>query len=149
MRQFTSSLAAAFTAALYILDLHKLYKSNINTAERWSKQMKAEQMAANVQRASLFLKQLANENRLLILCALIEREMSVSEMGELVPLSQSSLSQHLASLRDAQLVTTRRQGTGIFYSIANPAVKAVIQVLHEQFCPNGISSNTEVPYESY
>lgn len=109
----------------------------------------AEQMAANARQASLFLKQLANENRLLILCALIEREMSVSEMGGLVPWSQSSLSQHLASLRDAQLVTTRREGKSIFYSIANPTVKAVIQVLHEQFCPNGISSTAEASHESH
>ncbi|MCC7516653.1 MAG: helix-turn-helix transcriptional regulator [Pseudomonadales bacterium] len=106
-------------------------------------------MTANVQQASLFLKQLANENRLLILCALIEREMSVNEMSDLVPLSQSSLSQHLASLREAQLVTTRREGKSIFYSIANPAVKAVIQVLHDQFCPNGISSSTEVSHENH
>lgn len=109
----------------------------------------AEQMAANARQASLFLKQLANENRLLILCALIEREMSVSEMGGLVPWSQSSLSQHLASLRDAQLVTARREGKSIFYSIANPTVKAVIQVLHEQFCPNGISSTAEVSHENH
>lgn len=98
-------------------------------------------MAARAAEASRFLKKLANEYRLMILCALIEREMSVGELNAIVPLSQSALSQHLAGLRTAQLVTTRRQGQSVFYKIANPAVAAVIRVLHDQFCPDEGSSS--------
>ncbi|HNI37912.1 MAG TPA: metalloregulator ArsR/SmtB family transcription factor [Pseudomonadales bacterium] len=96
-------------------------------------------MAANAHQASAFLKKLANEHRLMILCALVGREMSVGELNALVPLSQSALSQHLAGLRTAELVSTRRQGQTIFYAIANPAVQAVIQLLHDQFFPDGIA----------
>lgn len=105
----------------------------------------AEQMAANARQASMFLKKLANEHRLLILCALVEQEMSVGELNALVPLSQSALSQHLAGLRSAGLVTTRRQGQAIFYAIADPAVLAVIQLLHDQFCPDGVVPTGDQP----
>lgn len=100
-------------------------------------------MVANARQASAFLKTLANEHRLLILCALVEREMSVGELNTLVPLSQSALSQHLAGLRAAELVSTRRQGQTIFYAIASPTVRAVIQLLHDQFCPDGIAPTGE------
>lgn len=103
----------------------------------------AGQMADNARQASAFLKKLANEHRLMILCALVEREMSVGELNALVPLSQSALSQHLAGLRTAGLVNTRRQGQTIFYAIADPAVLAVIQLLHDQFCPDGVTSTGE------
>jgi DNA-binding transcriptional ArsR family regulator len=58
--------------------------------------------------AAGLLKQLGNQNRLMILCSLINGELSVTELNKITHLSQSALSQHLASLRKAELVQTRR-----------------------------------------
>ena len=90
---------------------------------------------ASAGEAAGLMRALANEKRLMILCQLGEREMSVGQMLALVGLSQSALSQHLAKLRDERLVTTRRDGTTIFYRIADPAVLKVIAVLAEIYCP--------------
>lgn len=80
------------------------------------------------------LKALANVNRLMILCILCEGELSVTELNELVDISQSALSQHLAKLRDDQIVTTRRESQTIYYSIAGGVAKDIIQVLHDFYC---------------
>ena len=91
-------------------------------------------MAGKAKEASILLKMFANEHRLLVLCALMERELSVGELNEVTPLSQSALSQHLASLRDADLVKTRREAQTIFYSLnGNESVK-IIEVLHSIYC---------------
>jgi len=81
------------------------------------------------------LKALANVNRLMILCILCEGELSVTELNERVDISQSALSQHLAKLRDDQVVKTRRSSQTIYYSIADGIAKDIIQVLHGHYCP--------------
>jgi ArsR family transcriptional regulator, virulence genes transcriptional regulator len=81
------------------------------------------------------LKALANVNRLMILCILCEGELSVTELNELVDISQSALSQHLAKLRDDEIVTTRRESQTIYYSISDGVAKGIIQVLHDHYCP--------------
>ena len=81
------------------------------------------------------LKALANVNRLMILCILCEGELSVTELNEMVNISQSALSQHLAKLRDDEIVVTRRQSQTIYYSIANGVAKGIIQALHDHYCP--------------
>lgn len=81
------------------------------------------------------LRALSNEKRLMILCQLGEGELSVGQLLPLVGLSQSALSQHLAKLRDEALVSTRRDGTTVFYRIADPDVLKVIAVLAEIYCP--------------
>ena len=81
------------------------------------------------------LRALSNEKRLMILCQLGEGELSVGQLLPLVGLSQSALSQHLAKLRDEALVSTRRDGTTVFYRIADPDVLKVIAVLAETYCP--------------
>jgi DNA-binding transcriptional ArsR family regulator len=91
-------------------------------------------MAENAQEAEQFLKQLANKNRLMILCSLLDGEISVSELNEQVPISQSALSQHLAKLRDAGFVDTRRESQTIFYSLSDQRVKTVIENLYGMFC---------------
>ncbi|MEO7208015.1 MAG: metalloregulator ArsR/SmtB family transcription factor [Steroidobacteraceae bacterium] len=84
--------------------------------------------------AAAFLKALANDQRLLVLCALLDSELSVGQINERVPLSQSALSQHLGILRDAGLVITTRQSQTIYYKIApGPALK-VMEVLYTSFC---------------
>jgi ArsR family transcriptional regulator len=88
----------------------------------------------SARRASSFLRTLANENRLVILCNLVDSEKSVSELNELLGLHQPTLSQHLARLRADGFVSTRRQGKSIYYSLSNKAVRTVIGVLYDLFC---------------
>lgn len=95
-----------------------------------------ERFQASAGEAAALLRALSNEKRLMILCQLGEGEMSVGQLLPQVGLSQSALSQHLAKLRDEALVSTRRDGTTIFYRIADPAVLKVIAVLAEIYCPS-------------
>jgi DNA-binding transcriptional ArsR family regulator len=86
--------------------------------------------------AARLLKLVANEKRLLILCRLIgEKEMPVGALAEAVGLSQSALSQHLAMMRDDGLVGTRRDAQTIFYSLADPKVARLLQLLKDIYCP--------------
>lgn len=91
-------------------------------------------LAENASSAERFLKELANANRLMILCTLLDNEMSVAELNEQIPLSQSALSQHLARLREAGFVTTRKESQTVFYSLADERVRKVLPVFHEMFC---------------
>ena len=91
-------------------------------------------MADNVEQAEQMLKILANKNRLMILCSLQDGEMSVSELNEAVPLAQSALSQHLAALRKAQIVSTRRESQTIYYRVVDKSVMAILETLHGLFC---------------
>lgn len=91
-------------------------------------------LARHAEAAEALLKALANRSRLMVLCALHEGERSVSELNERVPLSQSALSQHLATLRRAGLVDTRRDAQTIYYRLSEPLVGAVIAVLHAHYC---------------
>ena len=84
--------------------------------------------------AAAFLKILANDRRLMILCELLKGERSVGELEEIVSLSQSALSQHLARLRQSHLVKTRRESQTIYYSIADPGVTKVIGALYDLYC---------------
>jgi len=84
--------------------------------------------------AEAFLKQLANSKRLMILCVLSEGELSVGELNQRVPLSQSALSQHLAKLRTVGFVDTRRESQSIYYRLADPRVEMIIQNLYQVFC---------------
>ncbi|AWB59087.1 MULTISPECIES: metalloregulator ArsR/SmtB family transcription factor [unclassified Colwellia] len=92
------------------------------------------EMRESAAQAADLLKAMSNKNRLLLLCHLGEKEMSVNELNNFVDLSQSSLSQHLARLRQDNLVKTRRESQTIYYSIANPSVVKLISFLHSEFC---------------
>jgi DNA-binding transcriptional ArsR family regulator len=96
--------------------------------------LELEQLASNAEQAEAFMKILANKNRLMILCTLMDQERSVSELNQSVPLGQSALSQHLAVLREHKLVDTRRDAQSIFYSVSDPRVKQIIEKLYEFFC---------------
>ena len=91
-------------------------------------------LIGSAQQASVFLKALAHEARLLILCLLIEEEKSVTEIEEILSLRQPAISQQLARLRADGLVQTRREGKNIFYSLARPEVREIIGALHRAFC---------------
>jgi DNA-binding transcriptional ArsR family regulator len=96
--------------------------------------MDVQELTSNSADAAAFLKAISNRNRLLILCELTAGERSVSELEERVPLSQSALSQHLAKLREANLVLTRRDAQSIYYSLSDQRVVRLMGVLHEMFC---------------
>lgn len=89
----------------------------------------------NAKRAATFLKALANENRLLILCALAEGEKSVGELEGILGIRQPTLSQQLARLRADNLVATRRQSKRIFYRIERDDTKLVIALVLEMLGP--------------
>jgi len=91
-------------------------------------------MAANVEQAVNLLKALGNKHRLMILCALLEDELSVSQLNQLFPIPQSTLSQHLAWLRKEKFVTTRRDAQTIFYRLNSQEVIEIIAVLHKLYC---------------
>lgn len=93
-----------------------------------------ELMQANASRAADLLKNLANESRLQVLCALTEGELSVGELNKRIPLSQSALSQHLQRLRKDGLLATRRESQTIYYSLAQSDALRILAVLHDIFC---------------
>ncbi len=96
--------------------------------------------------AAAFLKALANDQRLLVLCALLEGPLSVGDINERVPLSQSALSQHLSVLRDAGLVTTTRQSQSIYYTLAPGPALQIMEVLYATFCaPTATSPRVKKP----
>jgi len=80
------------------------------------------------------LKQMSNKYRLLILCALAEQELSVTDLNSQILLSQSALSQHLAKLRETKIVSTRRVSQTIYYRVADPKIKALLKALHDNYC---------------
>ena len=94
-----------------------------------------EQLAKHAAEATELLKELANEKRLMICCCLGGQELSVSELNTHVPLSQSALSQHLARLREAGLLATRRDAQTIYYRLADERVLKLITTLKSIFCP--------------
>jgi DNA-binding transcriptional ArsR family regulator len=86
--------------------------------------------------ACALLKVLANPTRLLLLCHISQQEYCVSDLELLTEIRQPTLSQQLAVLREKEIVSTRRDGKQIYYSIASGQALAVMQVLYEQFCSN-------------
>ncbi|KAF0183320.1 MAG: ArsR family transcriptional regulator [Alphaproteobacteria bacterium] len=83
--------------------------------------------------ATRLLKLLSNEQRLTVLCRLSDGELSVTQLGEFVDLSQSALSQHLAKMRADGLVATRRDAQTIYYRLADPIAERLISVLCELY----------------
>lgn len=84
--------------------------------------------------AEAVLKALANRNRLMILCQLIENERSVGELTGFLGLRDSTVSQHLALLRKDRLVATRRDGQTIWYSLASVPVRRIVETLYDVYC---------------
>jgi DNA-binding transcriptional ArsR family regulator len=91
---------------------------------------KADEVAAT-------LAAMANPKRLLVLCTLLAGEKSVGDLAEIVRLSPAALSQHLGKMRALRLVATRRDGQTIFYSLASPEVRALLETLYRVYCAPG------------
>jgi len=81
------------------------------------------------------LKLLANEERLLLMCQLASGEMCVSELETQLEIRQPTLSQQLGVLRTEGVVSTRRQGKQVYYSVADPALLEILKVLYRLYCP--------------
>src|SRR3989304_1889852 len=93
-----------------------------------------DRIVGNAKRASDFLKALAHESRLMILCILAEGEKSVSELEDILSLRQPTVSQQLARLRADGLVSTRRAGKAIYYTLASQEARVVIGAVYDLFC---------------
>ncbi len=86
---------------------------------------------ADLKKVTALLKAVANEKRLKILCVLSDGEKSVGALEEMVELSQSALSQHLARLRRDEIVATKRDAQTIYYSIADHNVVELVEHARE------------------
>jgi len=91
-------------------------------------------MLAAADEASALLKSLANRHRLIIICQLSEKERSVGELAELLNIRDSTVSQHLALLRKDGLVTARRDGQTIWYSISSAPARELVGALYRSYC---------------
>jgi DNA-binding transcriptional ArsR family regulator len=93
-----------------------------------------EKMMRNAMRASNFLKAISHEGRLMILCHLASGEKSVTELEDLLSARQAAVSQQLSRLRLEGLVTPRRDGKTIFYSLTDDRPRQIIEVVYDLFC---------------
>ena len=94
----------------------------------------AEELLGRARDASNLLKALAHEGRLMILCHLTSGEKSVTELENLLESRQAAVSQQLARLRLEGLVSHRREGKAIYYSLSDPRARRVVQLVYEMFC---------------
>ncbi|RUS59798.1 ArsR family transcriptional regulator [Pseudorhodobacter sp. E13] len=93
-----------------------------------------EQMMQNAFEAANFLKALAHEGRLMILCHLSSGPKSVTELENLLSSRQAAVSQQLARLRLEGLVSAQRDGKAIFYSLQDPKVVRAVALVYDMFC---------------
>ncbi|WP_259444928.1 ArsR/SmtB family transcription factor [Neotabrizicola shimadae] len=84
--------------------------------------------------AAAFLKALSHEGRLMILCHLSSGEKSVTELEQKLGSRQAAVSQQLARLRLEGLVSCRRDGKAMYYSIQDPKVIRMIDLVYDMFC---------------
>ena len=109
-------------------------RSNLQTVSPPAGSPEPERMVDKARRAADFLKALAHENRLMILCILSQGEKSVSELEAMLSLRQPTVSQQLARLRADGLVATRRDGKTIHYSLASEEARVVVGAVYDMFC---------------
>lgn len=105
-----------------------------DVVENEAGQLSASDMAENALAAAEFLKALSHEGRLMILCHLISGEKTVTALEDLLGARQAAVSQQLARLRADGLVSARRDGKAIHYSIRDPKAAAIVKVVHDLFC---------------
>ena len=119
-----------FIILTYIILIYELFILNMNAPITLD--MSTIRESADL--ACNFMKVLANADRLLLLCQLSAGEKSVGELETLLNIRQPTLSQQLTVLRENQLVSTRRDGKNIYYSISSEPALAIMQVLSQQLC---------------
>lgn len=99
---------------------------------------KPETLAESAADAAAYLKTLAHEGRLMMLCHLIDGEKSVGQLETLLSIRQAAVSQQLARLREEGLVATRRDGKTVYYRLADPRTERLIGTLYELFCGDAL-----------
>ena len=98
------------------------------------KQIDPQKLVENAESASMLLKTMSHPSRLMVLCYLMNGEHPVRALNQAIPLSQSALSQHLAGLRQAGLVDTRRESQTIYYRLKSKAVSGILEALYRIYC---------------
>jgi DNA-binding transcriptional ArsR family regulator len=109
-------------------------RMELQTLDKRDRSQELDRIVGNAKRASEFLKALAHENRLLILCFLADGEKSVSQLEDILELRQPTVSQQLARLRADGLVSTRRDGKAVYYNLASADARVIIGAIYDVFC---------------
>lgn len=102
-----------------------------------------EQMHLAAAEAAEFIRSIGNEHRLMILCSLMDGSKTVTEICQDIGARQSLVSQHLARLRLAGLVTVEREGHFAHYSIDDPMAREIVRALHDRFCNRASEAVTQ------
>lgn len=100
-----------------------------------------DELRASADKATLLLKVMGNSDRLMLLCQLSLGEKSVGELEAQLQIKQPTLSQQLTVLRNAELVSTRREGKSIYYKISSSAALAIMNALYQELCMQSGESN--------
>ena len=111
--------------------ISKLYRLNIKLV---ADIMDLNEMKGRANDVAELLKAMAHQERLMVLCQLLEGEVGVGQLQEMSSLSQSAFSQQLSVLRKNGIVSVRKESQQVFYSLADPRVKELITGLHRIFC---------------
>lgn len=93
-----------------------------------------ERMQASADQAASYLKSLANPERLMLLCQLVEGEKNVGELSAATGIVQPTLSQQIGILRKEGFVTVRREGRYMYYSLSDPVAVKILDVMYRAFC---------------
>ncbi len=99
-------------------------------------------MRCAADKAAELLRCIGSPYRLLILCLLMEKEQTVSEICEAIGARQSLTSQHLTRLRLDGLVEAERRGHYVIYSLTDTVTKEIISTLHKHFCAEDVEDST-------
>jgi DNA-binding transcriptional ArsR family regulator len=110
--------------------------------------MNMDDLQNSAHEAASLMKALSSENRLLLLCQLAEAEKTVGRLAEDLGLRQAAVSQQLALLRKDGLVSARRDGRSMYYSLAGREARAVITLLYELYCEPAKQTATAALEES-
>lgn len=93
-----------------------------------------QKMHVAAEKACSLMKTLSNRDRMLLLCQLAQGEKCVSELEECLDIHQPTLSQQLTVLRNENLVTTRRKGKQIYYTLSSKEALSTMNVLYQNYC---------------
>jgi DNA-binding transcriptional ArsR family regulator len=91
-------------------------------------------LPGDVEPVADLLRSLSNPQRLMIVCALVEGELGVTDLERGLSIRQPSLSQHLGSLREAGIISGRKEGKAVFYRLSNDRAAMLVEALHAIFC---------------
>ncbi len=93
---------------------------------------------SDIERAAFALKAMSHPLRLKILCAVGEQELAVQDIVDCVGTTQSNVSQHLAKLRDKEILASRRDANRIFYRVKDERTLRLIEMMRDVFCSSGL-----------